>query len=101
MAEPRIPTMPCPECAGLGSFYDRPEPCERCGETGRVERPPLTPDQIAALPDGALVVIQRHGNVDPIRTGVVGVDRLTGERTYAGHFRLYCARVWLAEDAEP
>lgn len=95
MAE--IPTMPCPECAGLGSFYDRPEACERCDETGRVDRPPLTPEEVAAV-DVPAQVITAGATGEAYATHGYPVLHVGTLATLAGMARRGTLRVWLADD---
>lgn len=66
-----IPTMECERCDGTGiarrveeGWGVVRERCYVCDGTGRVQRPPLTPEQVAALPDGARVVVVVANHVD-------------------------------------
>ena len=76
-----IPTMPCPECGGAGELAEHASDCgaygaccggigvecESCLGTGRIPRPPLTPAEVAALPDGARVVVaDETGVAEPV-----------------------------------
>lgn len=92
-----IPTMECPECRGTGRVDDLPDayyPCPQCSGTGSIPRPPLTPDEIAALPDGARVVIEdTHPRC--LRRGVVTSD---ADRDAALRLVRAGCRAWLAEE---
>lgn len=57
MAE--IPTMECSQCGGSGCAWEPPAPaCGFCDGTGRIPRPPLAPDEIAALPDWTRIIVE-------------------------------------------
>lgn len=101
-----IPTMECPECRGTGRVDDLPDayyPCPQCSGTGRIPRRPLTPDEIAALPDGARVMVEwddggiaeysvrRNGCTVEVWDASAGCDFRVG---YAS----LCNRAWLAEE---
>lgn len=111
MAE--IPTMACPACSHLP--FEEPHGfgasagCLTCDGTGRIPRRPLTPDEIAALPDGARVVwlpagsdtyMAREGEI--VREhigGNPGVNTWFGSGTERATV-LLCDQdsVWLAEE---
>lgn len=100
MDDAAIPTMPCPECDGCGdlAMVGRKAlfrfQCPDCYGAGRIPRPPLTTDQVDALPDGARVVVQlRYGFTDmEINRGMIGsLTSMASEEPWC--------RVWLAEDA--
>lgn len=93
MAEPVIPTMACPTC----SHHAHPEACSGCMGTGIVQCLPLTPEQVAALPDGARVVAT-CANPECPQCGGAGGRPFAAP---AGDVRVRPVRVWLAEDAEP
>lgn len=98
MAE--IPTMACPECDGRPLRMNEnctTYGCTDCDGTGRIPRPPLTAEEIAALPDGARVVVD-YDDVAPgcLRGGVITSDR---DRAAAQRLVLDGVRVWLAVDS--
>lgn len=102
MAE--IPTMECESCNGLGGFLTLVgrsiagrRPCPHCNGAGRIPRPPLTPDEIAALPDGARVVARSSRGC---HTMSMRIDDPVDRRFLALHARADTASVWLAEEAE-
>lgn len=76
MAE--IPTMECPECAGSGDGDEADEHrgCHFCDSAGRIPRPPLTPEQIAALPDACGCC-----GCSDVRSGLARCPRGHGELT--------------------
>lgn len=92
MTDARIPAMPCPECLGV---TDPAWACLDCHGTGRVTPNPLTAAEIAALPDGALVVVEWCGDVR--RVDGQGAKSLFGA---ARILRLppMAFRVWLADE---
>lgn len=98
MAE--IPTMACPDGCEAGRFCagDDPAPhyveCERCNGTGRIPRPPLTPDEIAALPDGAVLDVDYK-----YWPGRFAVEATCQTRPLLrSDTRVGLCRVWLADD---
>lgn len=103
MAE--VPTMACFTCKGnrwLAKFRGLGQDpaseqvdCPACTGTGRIPRQPLTPDEIAALPDGARVVVEWHGGtygVATVNRDEVGIWLGAGATVDDAH------RVWLADD---
>lgn len=91
-----IPTMECRACGGRGSAVATPQmdgtvrPCHRCDGTGRVPRPPLSLDEIAALPEGARVVVRGGREIT--------IDSAGARLCVLLDF--YAAGVWLADEGE-
>ena len=83
-----------------------PWPCVHCDATGRIPRPPLTPDQVAALPDGARVVVRAPGDwLLPVTARIRQSGKYAGMPVYRrvskeSWRKLQPGRVWLAEDAD-
>lgn len=91
-----IPTMACDAPGCRNGIAPRPNdcralPCTHCHGTGLVHRPPLTPDEIAALPDGVKVVVDFDGDV------FTATVRPTAGACFSRR-DLLDGRVWLADD---
>lgn len=106
--------MLCPRCGGkptgerllsVDPFVTEPWKCPTCQGTGRVERQPLSQEEIAALRCGAPVIVARRDSGNVV-AGEIAADRgapclmLRYKRR-----RILVAlgardRAWLAEDAD-